>query len=144
MEGVRLVPLDREFAQVPCCRCPATDRRWDRIAGKPYCPNCQEALAVGEAEPLIERTDPRPCAACGRRGTVCFLTFPLDTPRPVEIDLCAAHLRGLLGRCLAPRAFQQFRRQLARLGVEASEVFLLDDSFYDAHGRALQPATEAE
>ncbi len=144
MNGVRLAASDHVFVQVPCCRCPESDRRWDRIAGKPYCPNCQEALAVGEAEALIERTDPRPCAACGHRGAVCFLTFPLDAPRPVEIDLCPQHLRGLLGRCLGPRAFHQLRRQLARLGVEASEVFLLHDSFYDAHGRALQPATEAE
>jgi hypothetical protein len=144
MDGVRLVPEDNVIVRVPCCRCAETDRRWDRIAGKAYCPNCQEALVVGEGEPLIERTEKRHCATCGRQGTLCLLTFPLDAPRPVEIDLCPAHLRGLLGRCLEAHAFHQLRRQLLQLGVSASEVFLLHDSFYDAAGRALQPATEAE
>jgi hypothetical protein len=144
MDSVRLTPPDNVLVWVPCCRCADKDRRWDRIAGRAYCPSCQEALAVGESEPLIERTEKRFCAACSRQGTVCFVTFPLDAPRSVEIDLCPEHLRGILGRCLGPHAFQQLRRQLFLLGVEVSEVFLLHDSFYDTHGRALQPATEMD
>jgi len=38
---------------IPCCRCGLDRDRWDRIAGKTYCPNCQEDLAMGEGEPLI-------------------------------------------------------------------------------------------
>jgi hypothetical protein len=144
MDSVRQASPDQVSVWVPCSRCAEKDRRWDRIAGKAYCPNCQEALAVGEAEPLIERTERRLCAACSRQGTIALTTFPLDAPRPVEIDLCPEHLRGLLGRCLAPHAFHQLRRQLFLLGVGAAEVFLLHESFYDSHGRALQPAIEAD
>jgi len=144
MDSVRLASPDDVYVGVACCRCAEKDRRWDRTAGKAYCPNCQEALALGEAEPLIERTEKRLCAACSRQGTISFVTFPLDAPRPVEIDVCPEHLRGLLGRCLAPRAFHQLRRQLFLLGVDVAEVFLLHKTFYDSHGRALQPALEAD
>src|SRR5207245_632468 len=142
MDSVRLAPPDTCFPPVRCCRCAGDDRRWDRIVGKPYCPSCQEALAVGEAEPLMERTEWKACAACGRRGTVCLVTFPLESARPVELDLCPEHLRAFLGRRLGPHAFHQLRRQLALLGVEVAEVFLLHGAFYDANGRALQPAVE--
>src|SRR5271169_3754510 len=91
MDSVRLAPPDSVVVSAPCCRCDAKERPWDRIAGKAYCPTCQEALAVGESEPLIERAEKRLCAACSHQGTVCLVTVPLDSRRPVEIDVCAHH-----------------------------------------------------
>lgn len=142
MDSVRLSPAESVYPMLPCCRCSDEHRPWDRIAGKTYCPNCLESLAVGEAEPLIERTDRRRCAVCHHQGTVRYLTFPLNSRRPVEIDLCAEHLRCMVGRCLGPHAFEHLRRQLNGLGLDVSQIFLLHEAFYDAHGQALQPAVE--
>jgi len=142
MDSVRLSPAESVFPQLPCCRCTDEHRPWDRIAGKTYCPNCLESLAVGESDPLVERTDRRRCAVCHHQGTVRYLTFPLNSRRPVEFDLCSEHLRGLVGRCLGPHAFEQLRQQLDTLGLEVSQIFLLHEAFYDAHGQALQPAVE--
>jgi hypothetical protein len=97
---------------------------------------------MGEAEPLITRTENQRCAICHQLGTVRFLTFPLHWSRSVEMDLCGEHLRGLLGRRLGPHAFAQLRRQLGTIGLEVGLIFLLHDAFYDNHGRALQPALE--
>jgi hypothetical protein len=144
MDPVRLVSQDNLLSPTPCCRCSRCDERWDRIAAKVYCPNCQEAVVLGETAPLIERTEKRSCAVCDRSGTVCFRTFPLQSPTPLDIDLCPEHLRALLARRLGPRSFHQLRRQLARLGFTATEIFLLHDAFYDEQGRALQPAFERE
>jgi hypothetical protein len=99
-------------------------------------------LAVGEGEPLVERTQNRRCAVCSKVGTVCFQTFPLQAHDPVEIDLCPEHLRALLGRRLGPYAFHQLRRQLTALGLGVEDLFLLHGAFYDGQGRALQPALE--
>lgn len=142
MDNIRLAPADSIFPRLPCCRCGDATRPWDRIAGKTYCPNCLEALALGEAAPIQERTDRRRCAVCHYQGTVRFLTFPLHCRRPVELDLCAEHLRALVGRRLGPHAFEQLRRQLYVLGLETAEIFLLHDAFYDEKGRALQPSGE--
>lgn len=142
MDNMRLAPADSVFPRNACCRCADDSRPWDRISGKTYCPSCLEALAVGEAEPIMERTDRRRCAVCHYLGTVRFLTFPLHSRRPIETDLCAEHLRALVGRRLGPHAFEQLRRQLYGLGVETSDIFLLHDAFYDENGRALQPAGE--
>jgi hypothetical protein len=142
MDSVRLSPADSVFPQIPCCRCADGHRWWDRICGKTYCPNCLEALAVGEADPLVERTDRRRCAVCHHQGTVRYLTFPLNCRRPVELDLCAEHLRALVGRRLGPHAFDQLRQQLVALGLDVALIFLLHEAFYDCHGRALQPAVE--
>ncbi len=142
MDSVRLAPIDSVFPKIPCCRCADGNRTWDRIAGKTYCPNCLESLAQGEASPIVERCDRRRCAVCHHQGTVKYLTFPLHSRRPVEIDLCAEHLRSMVGRRLGPHAFEQLRRQLDGLGVEVCEVFLLHDAFYDEQGRALQPTME--
>jgi hypothetical protein len=130
------------FPQIPCCRCSDSTRPWDRIAGKTYCPNCLECLAVGEGDPLVERTDKRRCAVCHHQGTIRYLTFPLHSHRPVEMDLCAEHLRAMVGRRLGPHAFEQLRRQLYALGLEVADVFLLHEAFYDEQGRAIQPAVE--
>jgi hypothetical protein len=142
MDSVRLAPADSVFPALSCCRCDQDQRHWDRIANKPFCPNCLESLALGEGEPLIERRQPQRCAVCHHQGTLRFLTFPLESLRPVEIDLCGEHLRGLIARRLGPLAFEQLRRQLYALGIQVGEIFLLHDAFYDLNGRALKPAGE--
>jgi hypothetical protein len=140
MDSVRLTSAKSVPVMQPCCICGAVRRRWDRINGKAYCPECQEALVLGLAGPFVERTEKHHCGACGRAGTVRYLTFPLEVATPVEIDLCAEHLRALLGRRLGPYAFHQLRRRLHVLGLGVELVFLLHGAFYDEQGRALQPA----
>lgn len=125
--------------RTPCCRCRDHSRPWDRIAGKTYCPNCLERILHGDDEPIVERPTNRRCAVCQRRGGVGYATFPLHARRPIEIDLCAEHLRALVARSLGPHAFDQLRRQLAELDLATNDVFLLHDAFYDASGRARQP-----
>lgn len=142
MDSIRLAPSGSVFPQIPCSRCADSSRPWDRIAGKTFCPNCVESLAQGEADPLVERTDKRRCAVCHHLGTLRYLTFPLHSRRPVEMDLCAEHLRSLVSRRLGPHGFEQLRRQLFALGFEASAIFLLHDAFYDENGRAIQPVVE--
>jgi hypothetical protein len=143
VDSLRILPKDSLPALVACCRCAQLDRPWDRIADKAYCPNCQELIAVGEAPPLIERTEKKRCAACDVLGTVTFRTFPLGKASAIEIDLCPEHLRGLLARRLGPHACHQLRRQLQALDLRVEDVFLLHGAFYDDNGRALQPAIEA-
>jgi hypothetical protein len=109
-----------------------------------YCPECQEALILGLAAPIIEPAQRNACAACNRSGTVQYLTFPLKSSTPIEIDLCPEHIRGLLGRRLRPYAFHQLRRRLFALGLRVGRIFLLHNAFYDNVGRALQPAEEAD
>src|SRR5262245_10128832 len=135
MSTVRLLSADRVPTQVPCCRCQAPGLGWDRIVDKPYCPDCEEALAQGEAEPLIERAEPTPCSICGRGGTLRYLTFPLESAMPVEMHLCGRHVRDLLARRLERTAFHHLRRQLAGIRVNVGCIFLLHDAFYDAEGR---------
>ena len=98
---------------------------------------------MGEGDPLVLRTDRRRCAVCHHLGSVRYVTFPLHSRRPVEMELCAEHVRALVGRRLGPHAFEQLRRQLQALELEVAEVFLLHEAFYDQYGRALQPAVEA-
>ena len=140
MDRVRLLAPRNSVAPAPCSRCGLDQDRWDRIAGKSYCPNCQEDLALGEARPIIERAEKNRCVICSKLGTIRFLTYPLRASSPVEMDLCAEHLRNLVGRFLRPWAFRQLSRQLDRLGLASGEVFLLHDAFYDRNGKALQPA----
>jgi hypothetical protein len=142
MDSLRIVPRDSIALNLPCCRCRRGERCWDRIAGRAYCPNCQEMLAVGEGPPLIEHTEKHRCAVCNRVGTVCFHSFPYQAVRAVAIDLCPEHLRCLIGRRLGPYAFNQLRRQLHRAGVAVDELFLLHGAFYDNQGKALHPAVE--
>ncbi|MCI0642852.1 MAG: hypothetical protein L0Y72_09335 [Gemmataceae bacterium] len=142
MDAIRLAPTGSVFPQLPCCRCGDNSRYWDRLGGKTYCPNCTEALAVGDGESIAERTDRRRCAVCHHLGTLRYLTFPLNSRRPVEMDLCGEHLRALLSRRLGPHAYGQLRRQLTGLELAVSRIFLLHEAFYDDHGHALQPAVE--
>ncbi|HMC89009.1 MAG TPA: hypothetical protein VKI17_05655 [Gemmataceae bacterium] len=144
MESLRLAPSQTRPRILACCRCHNDRRHWDRVAGRAYCPECQEQLVLGVASPLTERTEKKQCAACGRTGTVCFLTFPLQSTTPVEMDLCPEHLRALLGRRLGPYAFHQIRRRLHLLGLGVELIFLLHEAFYDEQGRALQPALECD
>jgi hypothetical protein len=142
MESVRLASSEMVHSWAPCCRCAQPHERWDRVLGQPFCPNCEEALIIGESEPLVLRTERRRCAICSQQGTVNFLTFPLNASTPVEMDLCGQHLRALLGRGLRPPAYHQLRRLLTALGVDVGEIFLLHEAFYDSQGHALQPAFE--
>lgn len=144
MDSLRLAPAESVFPRIPCCRCGDGSRWWDRIAGKTYCPHCLEALALGEAAPMVERTERRRCAVCHHQGTLRYLTFPLHSRRPIEMEMCAEHLRALVARRLGPHSFEQLRRQLFGLGIEVKDVFLLHEAFYDEYGRALQPAVEWE
>jgi hypothetical protein len=142
MDNLRRAEPAAYSSLVPCSRCAQSQQPWDRIAGKAYCPDCLEALVLGEGDPLVERAGKKCCAICGQAGTLCYLTFPLRAPRPVEMDLCAEHLRSLIGRRLKPAAFRQLSRLLSALGLTSEEIFLLHDAFYDRQGRALQPASE--
>jgi len=144
MDRLRLAPLEDADARTCCCRCGAGEQRWDRIAGRSYCPNCQEELAMGVAAPLKEATEPGRCLVCARRGTVRFQTVPLHAASALELDLCGEHLRGLLGRRLGPYAYQQIKRMLRTMDVQPDSIFLLHNEFYDVHGRALRPAMDAE
>jgi hypothetical protein len=60
------------------------------------------------------------------------------------MELCPRHLRGLLGRCLEPTAFNQLRRQLRTLGLHVEDIFLLHGTFYDAQGNPYLPAMEMD
>jgi hypothetical protein len=144
MDSLRTAPSQVTSTVLSCCRCDSPEQNWDRIAGKAYCPECQEALILGLTAPLTERTEENTCAACGRKGTVRYLTFPLQSSTAIEIDLCPEHLRCLLGRRLGPYAFHQLRRRLHLLGLGVQLIFLLHEAFYDENGRALQPAQEPE
>jgi hypothetical protein len=144
MDSMRMAEPGSFALWQPCCRCGQAALGWDTIVGKSYCPACVEAIVQGQAEPIIERTQRRPCTACRAIGSVTVQTYPLKSSQPVEIDLCPEHLRGLLGRRLAAHAYAQLQRQLLQLGLDAQDVFLLHEAFYDAKGRALQPAGEPE
>jgi hypothetical protein len=138
MDCLRIASTHAADLTVCCSRC-YEDGPWDLIAGRAYCPNCQELLAQGEADAVVERVHRRPCAACSHVGATCYRTLPLNASYPVEIDLCGQHLRDLLARRLQPHAYHQLNRQLQSLGFQAEEVFLLHDAFYDTSGHALQP-----
>jgi hypothetical protein len=107
------------------------------------CPDCQEALALGEGPMVRERVDRKPCAICGRAGTLRFLTYPLRSMEPVEIDLCGGHFEALLGRRLDQQAFRRLERLLRAEGVKVQQIFLLHEAFYDRGGWSLQPVREA-
>jgi hypothetical protein len=142
MESLRLATSANTHTRVACSRCGDGSRDWDRVAGRAICPQCLELLAAGESEPIVERADSCRCAVCYHLGTVRFLTYPLHSLRPIEIDLCGEHLRGLAARRLGPHAFEQLRRQLAMLDLKPNDVFLLHEAFYDRYGRALQAVEE--
>src|SRR4051812_9159298 len=118
MEGLRLLTTDSSTQSVPCHRCQATGCPWDRIGGKPICPDCQEQLILGEGPPLVERVEKRACSICNKGGTLRYVTFPLRGVQAVEIDLCGCHVQALLGRRLDKYAVKQLTRQLQALGLK--------------------------
>jgi hypothetical protein len=141
MDGLRVVK-EEVVQPASCSRCRASGCPWDRLAGRPVCPDCQESLAQGEGEPLVLRTEKNRCAACQQQGTVRYLTYPLHATRPVEMDLCPRHFQALLARRLDCHAYHQLSRQLQALGFTARQVFLLHEAFYDEQGQSLQPVPE--
>jgi hypothetical protein len=70
---------------------------------------------------------------------VVYQTYPLHASRPIEIDLCPRHFRALLARRLDRPAFRRLAQQLADLGLNVGQVFLLHEAFYDEKGRPLHP-----
>lgn len=144
MDNMRMVASHPVKHTPPCSRCGRDDHPWDRIADRAYCPDCQEEIILGLSRPFKARTEKRACAACGRTGTVRYVTQPRQTATALEIDLCAAHLRGLLGRRLDAQDYHQLRRRLRSMGVSVERVFLLHDVFYDIEGNALCPAADPE
>jgi len=143
MEGLRLVAADPSDNKVACTRCQATGCPWDRIAGKPICPDCQEQIVLGEGPPLLEWVEKQTCAICQHAGTLRYLTYPLRGARPVEVDLCSTHFQALIGRRLDRYALKQLGKQLQAHGIQIQQLFLLHEAFYDDKGRALQPVPEA-
>ncbi len=141
MESIRLVADEPHAADAPCCRCGAAGQFWDRLFGRPVCPDCEEALVRGEGPPMVARLEPRTCCVCHRQGTVPYRTLPLRCGL-LALELCRDHIRDLLARRLDPIAFAQLRRRLTRVGVGVEQVFLLHDAFYDKEGLALQPVAE--
>jgi hypothetical protein len=142
MESLRQVAKGHVSPLAPCSQCEAAGCRWDRIVGQPYCPDCEETLAMGEGPAFVARTEKQHCVVCDKIGTVSFITFPLHAESPLEMDLCPEHFRALLARRLGPQAFAQLRRQLDNLGLAVEQIFLLHEVFYDDNGRALQPITD--
>jgi hypothetical protein len=142
MQGLRLTTVTDKSPTAPCSRCHATGCPWDRIGENAVCPDCEEQLALGEGEPLVERLVKRSCAVCGSSGTVRYLTFALHARDPLEIDLCPQHFHALLGRRLDRHAYRQLSRQLKGLGLTVRQVFLLHEAFYDERGHPLQPVPE--
>ena len=141
MDGLRVVKEELS-AQTPCSRCRSAGCPWDRLAGQAMCPDCQEALAQGEGEPFVVRTEKKRCAVCQQAGTVRYLTYPLHSTDPVEMDLCPRHFQSLLARRLERHAYHQLSRQLQTLGFTARQVFLLHEAFYNEQGQSLQPVPE--
>jgi len=92
MESLRLAATEAVPARLPCCRCGRDERAWDRIVGKAYCPNCQELLAIGEGDPLVEKTHDNRCAICARLGTVmlCSQTLPGPVRRAMTGPIAAS------------------------------------------------------
>jgi hypothetical protein len=130
-------------AHASCSRCQANGCPWDRIGTRTICPDCQELLALGEGEALVERLVSRRCGVCGSVGTAPYLTYPLHSADPLAIDLCPGHFRALLSRRLDRASFRILRRRLQGLGMKVQQVFLLHEAFYDENGRPLQPVRDA-
>jgi hypothetical protein len=142
MEGLRLVSATGHSPLAACDRCQATGCPWDRIGEHVICPDCQEQLALGEGEALVERLRPHRCAVCSTLGTVRYLTYPLHARDPMEIDLCPQHFHALMGRRLDRYAYRALSRSLQGLGLSVRQIFLLHEAFYDERGHPLQPVPE--
>lgn len=142
MEGLRFVNATGLSPVSPCCRCEATGCPWDRIGEHAICPDCQELLALGEGEPLVERVVENRCLVCHHVGTVRYLTYPLHGRDPLAVDLCPAHFHDFLARRLDRYAYRSVSRGLQGLGLSAKQIFLLHEAFYDERGHPLQPVQD--
>ena len=142
MQGLRLVTASGQSPVAPCSRCQATGCPWDRIGDQAVCPDCQEQLAMGEGDPLVDRLVPHACAVCGEIGTVRYLTFPLHGQDPLAIDLCPTHFHPFLGRRLDRYSYRMISRGLQSIGLSCKQIFLLHEAFYDERGHPLQPVPE--
>lgn len=142
MEGLRVVTASGHSTVAACSRCEATGCPWDRIGDQPICPDCQEQLALGEGQPLVERLIPNRCLICQQIGTVRYLTYPLHSRDPLAIDLCTGHFHDYMGRRLDRYAYRTLSRGLQALGLSVKQVFLLHEAFYDERGHAIQPVPE--
>lgn len=142
MDGLRLILASGQSPVAACSRCQATGCPWDRIGDHAICPDCQEQLARGEGEPLVEKLIACPCVVCARTGTVRYLTFPLHGRDPLAIDLCPAHFHAFMGRRLDRYAYRAIGRALQAIGMSRKQVFLLHEAFYDERGHPLQPVRD--
>jgi hypothetical protein len=143
MEAVRLVEGEKLGPLAACSRCQAVGCPWDRIAGRPICPDCQNLLVRGEGPAVVEAPRRSPCAVCRKGLTLSYITFPLNTVTPLELDLCPDHIHALLGRRLEREALGMLARHLATFNVTLQQIFLMHEAFYDAQGRPLQPVPDA-
>lgn len=142
MDAMRLIRGGRLTPLAPCERCQVIGCPWDRVAGKPLCPDCQEMLMLGTAPPLSEPLEKRPCAVCERNGIITYQTFPLQKDVCLEIDLCPCHLEGLMARRLDGMAIQRLAHALTRMGLHIKDIFLLHEAFYNDEGEPLQPVPD--
>lgn len=144
MTNLSWTEQEGEVRPVACSRCRNQERLWDRVGSRTYCPGCQEAILLGEHEPLRERVQRGVCLICSCERIVRFVTYPLHRQQGIEMELCPGHLRELLGRRLKAGAYFQVVRRLRHLGLKANEVFLLHDEFYDHDGLARLPVADPE
>jgi hypothetical protein len=142
MQGLRIANASGVCPAAPCERCRSTGCPWDRIGEVALCPDCQELLAAGEGEPLVQPLAARSCAVCDRDGVVRYLTFPLHARDPIELDLCPAHFHAYLARRLDRYAFRVLARKLKAAGLDVQHIFLLHEAFYDQRGHPIQPVAD--
>lgn len=142
MNGLRKVSGAGLSPLAPCVRCLSTGCPWDRIGATPVCPDCQEKLAEGEGEPLVERLIHQTCAVCGNLGTVPYLTYPLHVREPLALDLCPQHFHQFMARRLDRSAYRSLVKSLHASGLSVKQIFLLHEAFYDERGHPIQPVRE--
>lgn len=123
----------------PCGLCGARGCPWDLLDEIPVCPDCEEALALGEAAPLALPLQAGDCAGCGAGGTVPYATYPRHCKRPLDVPLCAPCFRALLGRRLRQDAHARLSAWLALRALRTEDVFLLSGAYYDETGLMTDP-----
>jgi hypothetical protein len=139
MAGVQLIYASGQSLTAACVRCQAVGCPWDRIGDQPICPDCEEQLALGEAEPLVDPLAKKKCLVCEKIGTVRYLTFPLHSKDPLAIDLCPLHFHEFLIRKLDRYTWRILVRHLREIGLAPRQIFLLHEAFYDDRGYPLHP-----
>jgi hypothetical protein len=137
--------MARNRADAPCWYCKAKGLRWDRLGGLPVCPDCQEMLALGTAEPAIQIPSSKGmCCVCSWPTVVSFQTSPRGSDSWLNVPLCAGHFRRSLGRCLLPGEHKRVALYLRSRGHSANAVYLFHDAFYDPKGLAVLPVEGCE